>query len=100
MFTYEDTEKLFDGKDLDVFEHVFHRKEGERAQQASKDGAQRQVRPEYKLRNKYFVALSFAELVAGVDDPAERVQWANKVEEAKGSYGMLSKEYRRNIRAS
>lgn len=100
MFTYEDTEKLFGGKDLEVFEHVFYRMEGEKAQQASSDGTQRQVRPEYKLRNKYFIALSFAELVAAVDDPTERNQWTDKVAEAKRSYGMLSKEYRRNIRAT
>jgi tRNA(Arg) A34 adenosine deaminase TadA len=101
MFTYEDTDKLFDiNGDLDIFAHVFHLKEDERAQQASKDGTQKQVRPEYKLQNKYFVALSFAELGAAIDDPAEKDKWASEVEEVKRSYGKLSKEYRKNTGAS
>jgi hypothetical protein len=97
MFTYEDTDELFDIRgDLDVFEHVFHRAEGETAQQASVNRERKQVRPEYKLRNKYFVALSFAELVAAVDGQDERHIWARKVEEVKRRYGSLSPEYRKN----
>ena len=97
-FTYEDTDKLFDvNGDLDIFAHVFHLNRDERPQQASKDGTQKQVRPEYKLQNKYFVALSFAELVAAIDDPAEKDRWAEKVEKTKYNYGMLIKEYRNNI---
>lgn len=98
MFTYEDTDQLFDIRgDLDVFEHVFHLKESEKAQVASVDGTKKQVRPEYNLRNKYFVALSFSELVAAVEDPEERRQWAQKVEDVKRSYGSLSPEYRKNM---
>ncbi|KAJ9654247.1 hypothetical protein H2198_006707 [Neophaeococcomyces mojaviensis] len=97
MFTYEDTDKLFDIRgDLDVFEHVFHLNGGETAQQASSDGSKKQVRPEYKLRNKYFVALSFAELVAAVEDSGKREDWARRVEKVKRTYGSLSPEYRKN----
>jgi len=53
MFTYEDTDELFDIRgNLDVFEHVFHSVEGETAQQASVDGKRKHVRPEYNLRNE------------------------------------------------
>lgn len=95
MFTYEDTDELFDIRgDLDVFEHVFYRNEGQTAQQATQERAQ--VRPEYKLRNKYFVALSFAELVATVKNLDDQHAWARKVEEVKRTYGSLSPEYRKN----
>ena len=97
LFTYEDTDELFDiNGDLDIFAHVFHLKEDEKAQQARRDRTRKQIRPEYKLRNKYFVALSFAELVAAIEDETERDQWAEKVEETKRNYGMISKEYRKN----
>lgn len=97
MFTYEDTDKLFDiNGDLDIFVHVFHLKADETARQASVDGSQKQVRPEYKLQNKYFVAVSFAELVAAIPDSGEQGRWADRVEDVKRSYGQLSKEYRKN----
>ena len=98
MYTYEETADWFECRgDLDIFASVFNVRTGEKAAQASLDGKQPQVRPEYKLTNSYFVALSFAELVAAIKDPKEREQWAKKVEEVKKSYGSLSEAYRRNV---
>ena len=98
MYTYEETHNIFECHgDLDVFQHVFHLKEGESAQQAGKDGKQKQVRPQYNLRNQFFVALSFAELVAAISDEGEKDKWAKKVEEVKESYGSLAEAYRRNM---
>jgi hypothetical protein len=48
------------------------------------------------LRNKYFIAVSFAELVVEIEDATERDQWADMVEDVKQGYGRLSKEYRKN----
>ena len=96
-FTYEETADLFGiGADLDVFGQVFHVKEGEKAAQASPDGKQPQVRPEYNLRNRYFVALSFAELLAAVEDSNARNKWAIRAEEVKKSYGSLAEPYRKH----
>jgi len=98
MYTYEETHNIFECHgDLDIFQHVFHSKEGESAQQASKDGKQKQVRPQYNLRNQFFVALSFAELVAAISNEKEKDKWADKVEEVKKSYGSLAEAYRRNM---
>lgn len=96
MYTYEETHHIFECHgDLDFFNAVFHVEPGT-AQQASIDGKQKQVRPQYNLRNDCFVALSFAELVAAIEDPSQRQQWADKVESVKVSYGRLSEAYRRN----
>ena len=96
MFTYEETDGLFGIKgDLDVFKQVFYRDEGVKARQAGVDGEQR--RPEYRLTNKYFVALSFAELVLAVEDLEERAVWTRRVEEVKRSYGSLSAEFRKRV---
>lgn len=98
VWTYEETDTMFSiAEDLDTFTELHHSKHGEFAQQASKDGMKEQVRPEYKRRNKYFCALSFAELVAAVKDPAGRDRWEAKVEEVKRSYGSLSKKYREHF---
>ncbi|KAK8213544.1 hypothetical protein M8818_002846 [Zalaria obscura] len=98
MYTYEETHHVFECRgDLDIFEAVFYANEGETATQASVDGKQKQVRPQYKLRNRYFVARSFAELVAAVEDEGEREAWKEKVEGVKRSYGRLAEAYRRNM---
>ena len=98
MYTYEETHHIFECHgDLDVFEHVFNVREGESARQASKDGKVGQVRPQYKLRNSFFVALSFAELVAAIADHGEKEIWAGEVERVKKDYGSLAEAYRRNM---
>jgi len=98
MYTYEETHHIFECQgDLDIFEHVFNVRDGETPRQASVDGKEPQVRPQYKLRNRYFVSLSFAELVAAIDDDEEKKKWADKVEEVKRSYGRLAEAYRRNM---
>ena len=98
MYTYEETDKIFECTgDLEVFEHVFNVRGGETAQQASKDGKQKQVRPEYKLQNKYFVCLSFAELLAAIKDPTKQDEWEAKIEQVKKKYGSLAEPYRRNM---
>lgn len=61
------------------------------------DGKQEPVRPEYKLRNKYWVALSFEELVAAVEGKKEKEKWAQEVERVKKSYGSISEAYRRKF---
>lgn len=97
MYTYEETHYIFECHgDLDVFKHVFNVRD-ETAQQASLDGKQKQVRPQYKTQNEVLVALSFAELLAVIEDKSEQEKWAKKVEEVKHSYGMLAEAYRRNV---
>ncbi|GAB1215522.1 hypothetical protein ATERTT37_004713 [Aspergillus terreus] len=98
MYTYEETHHIFECHgDLDIFNDVFNVREGEEARQASVDGTQAQVRPQYKLRSKRLVALSFAELVAAIGDKSEQEQYVAKVEGVKRSYGRLSEAYRRNL---
>lgn len=53
--------------DLDAHAHVFHYGL-EKVQAAGRDGKVKQRRPEYKMRNKYFVTLSFVELVRAIED--------------------------------
>ncbi|CRG84129.1 hypothetical protein PISL3812_01456 [Talaromyces islandicus] len=98
MYTYEETHHVFECHgDLDIFNDVFNVREGEVARQASLDGVQGQVRPQYKLRSDRLVALSFAELLASIEDGAVQAEYVAKVEEVKKSYGRLSEAYRRNM---
>jgi tRNA(Arg) A34 adenosine deaminase TadA len=97
MYTYEETHNVFEcPEDIDYFNVVFNVREGEEARQASLDGRQPQVRPQYKLRSELLVALSFAELLAAIEDEAGKQKWAEKVEGVKKSYGCLAEAYRRN----
>lgn len=98
MYTYEETHHVFECHgDLDIFNAQFNVRDGEQARQASLDGKHPQVRPQYKLRSEVLVALSFAELLAAIEDEAEKKKWAGKVEGVKRSYGRLAEAYRRNM---
>jgi tRNA(Arg) A34 adenosine deaminase TadA len=98
MYTYEETHHVFECHgDLDIFNDVFNVREGEVARQASLDGVQGQVRPQYKLRSDRLVALSFAELLASIEDRKLQAEYVAKVEGVKKSYGRLSEAYRRNM---
>ncbi|CAL5872082.1 uncharacterized protein PFLUO_LOCUS6339 [Penicillium psychrofluorescens] len=98
MYTYEETHYVFECHgDLDIFNDVFNIRQGEVAGQASLDGSAPQVRPQYKLRSKRLVALSFAELLAAIEDKEEQARYVEKVEEVKKSYGRLAEAYRRNM---
>jgi tRNA(Arg) A34 adenosine deaminase TadA len=98
MYTYEETHFVFECHgDLDILNAVFNVREGETARQASLDGKFPQVRPQYNLRSERLVALSFAELLAAIEDKEDREKWAEKVEGVKKSYGRLAEAYRRNM---
>jgi tRNA(Arg) A34 adenosine deaminase TadA len=98
LYTYEETHFVFECHgDLDIFNDVFNVREGEVARQASLDGVQSQVRPQYKLRSDRLVALSFAELLASISDRTVQAEYVAKVEGVKKSYGRLSEAYRRNL---
>ncbi|RDW63082.1 uncharacterized protein DSM5745_10193 [Aspergillus mulundensis] len=97
MYTYEETHAVFECHgDLDIFNEVFHVAEGD-ARQASLDGREKQVRPQYKLRSGRLVATSFAELLAAIEDGNVQKEYVGLVEGVKRSYGRLSEAYRRNM---
>lgn len=98
MYTYEETHAVFEcSGDLDIFNDVFNVREDQVATQASLDGVQGQVRPQYKLRSDRLVALSFAELLASISDSTKQAEYVARVEGVKKSYGRLSEAYRRNM---
>ncbi|KAJ0414608.1 cytidine deaminase-like protein [Aspergillus carlsbadensis] len=98
MYTYEETHYVFECHgDLDIFNDVFNVREGEVARQASLDGKGGQVRPQYKLRSERLVALSFAEILAAIENKEKQAEYVTKVESVKKSYGRLSEAYRRNM---
>ncbi|KAL4901567.1 hypothetical protein BDW74DRAFT_71169 [Aspergillus multicolor] len=98
MYTYEETQHIFECHgDLDIFNEVFNVREGEVARQASLDGKEKQVRPQYKLRSGRLVATSFAELLAAIEDKSVQEEYVGLVEGVKRSYGRLSEAYRRNM---
>ena len=97
LYTYEETDKIFEcAGDLDIFKHVFHL-DHSHGPAAVATATTKQIRPEYNLVNKYFVALSFAELVEAVEDESERETLRMEVESVKKSYGSLAEAYRRNM---
>ena len=88
LFTYEDSRDLFSiPYDIDILEEVFRvRAEGEADEALAK-------RSLYNRTNKFFTAKSLADVVAEIEDEAERTRLAGEVERVKGLYNALSETY-------
>ncbi len=88
LFTYEDSRDLFDiPYDIDILESVF------RVPAPGDTPETLAARPLYNKTNKFFRAASLTDLVAQVEDPAERARWAAEVARVKALYGALSETY-------
>lgn len=88
LFTYEDSRDLFSiPYDIDILQEVFRvRAPGESDEALA-------ARPLYNRTNKFFTGRSLAEVVEGVEDPAERERWVGEIERVKGLYNGLSETY-------
>lgn len=89
LFTYEDSRDLFAiPYDISILEEVFRVKavDGE----SDEALARREL---YNRQNKFFTAKSFADLVAEIDDEAEREKWTAEIARVKGLYNALSQTY-------
>ncbi|KAI3394423.1 hypothetical protein diail_2673 [Diaporthe ilicicola] len=88
LFTYEDSRDLFSiPYDIDILQEVFRvRAPGDTDESLA-------GRPLYNRTNKFFTGRSLAELVAEVEDPAEREKWLGEIERVKKLYNGLSETY-------
>ncbi|KJR86334.1 CMP/dCMP deaminase zinc-binding protein [Sporothrix schenckii 1099-18] len=88
LFTYEDSRDLFAiPYDIDILESVF------RVPAPGDTPATLAERPLYNKTNKFFTSASLADLVARIEDPAERAHWAAEVARVKALYRQLSETY-------
>ncbi|KAL9111295.1 MAG: hypothetical protein Q9227_004172 [Pyrenula ochraceoflavens] len=88
LFTYEDTKDAFGiPHDLDILHEVFRVP----AQGESPDQMQR--RAEYNRQNKFFTAISFADLVEQIDDTQKKITLKRELERIKTEYLKLGDEY-------
>lgn len=88
LFTYEDSRDLFSiPHDINILQEVFRvRAPGD----TDESLASREL---YNRRNKFMEGRSLAELVAQVEDPAERQKWEGEIERLKKVYGQLADTY-------
>jgi len=87
LFTYEDSRDLFAiPYDIEILEEVFRVKGGETDEQV-------QQRALYNKNNKFFQGKSLADLVALLDDEAERTKWTSEIQRVKALYNSLSETY-------
>ncbi|CAK7213598.1 hypothetical protein SCUCBS95973_001853 [Sporothrix curviconia] len=94
LFTYEDSRDLFAiPYDIDILESVF------RVPAPGDTPATLADRPLYNKTNKFFTSASLADLVAQIEDPAERAHWAAEVARVKALYGQLSETYQEGKKA-
>ncbi|ERS97123.1 hypothetical protein HMPREF1624_06453 [Sporothrix schenckii ATCC 58251] len=88
LFTYEDSRDLFAiPYDIDILESVF------RVPAPGDTPATLAERPLYNKTNKFFTSASLTDLVARIEDPAERAHWAAEVARVKALYRQLSETY-------
>ncbi|CAK7267287.1 hypothetical protein SEPCBS119000_002465 [Sporothrix epigloea] len=88
LFTYEDSRDLFAiPYDIDILESVF------RVPAPADTPTTLAGRPLYNKTNKFFTSASLADLVAQIQDPAERAHWAAEVARVKSLYAQLSETY-------
>ncbi|KAJ6439746.1 cytidine/deoxycytidylate deaminase family protein [Purpureocillium lavendulum] len=87
LFTYEDSRDLFAiPYDIEILEEVFRVKGAETDEQVK----QREL---YNRSNKFFKGRSLADLVALLDDEAERAKWTAEIQRVKALYNSLSETY-------
>lgn len=90
LFTYEDSRDLFAiPYDIDILQSVF--------QVASPGDSPETLaaKPLYNRQNKFFTARSIADVVATIDDEAERVRLEGEVARVKTMYNELSDTYQK-----
>ena len=91
LFTYEDTKDAFAiPYDLDILHEVF------RVPTQGESPDQMLRRPEYNRRNKFFTAVSFADLVERVQDPETKSLLGSELARLKTDYLKLGDEYQQS----
>ena len=88
LFTYEDSRDGFAMPlDLDILEQVY------KVKASRESDSDYQKRPLYNKSNKFFVAVSCAELLEQIADEGDKQKWGTEVQRIKGLYAELSKRY-------
>ncbi|CAK7564250.1 MAG: hypothetical protein SEPTF4163_002137 [Sporothrix epigloea] len=94
LFTYEDSRDLFAiPHDIDITVSVF------RVPAPGDTPETLANRPLYNKNNKFFTSASLADLIAKIEDPAERAHWAAEVARVKSMYVQLSDKYQEGKKA-
>ncbi|KYK60253.1 cytidine/deoxycytidylate deaminase family protein [Drechmeria coniospora] len=92
LFSYEDSRDLFSiPYDIDILQEVFRVRGEETDEQLS-------GRALYNKTNKFFSGRSMADVVAGLEDEAERTKWTAEIQRVKGIYKELSERYQEGKR--
>jgi tRNA(Arg) A34 adenosine deaminase TadA len=90
LFTYEDSRDLFGiPYDIDILQSVY---------QVASPGDTPEIlaeKPLYNRTNKFFKARSIADLVASIEDEAEKNKWTAEIARIKGIYNDLSDTYQK-----
>lgn len=93
LFTYEDSRDLFAiPYDIDILEQVFRVQGHETDEQVGR-------RALYNKKNKFFTAKSFADVIADVEDDAQRTRLTKEMERVKALYRGLSETYQEGKKA-
>lgn len=90
LFTYEDSRDLFGiPYDIDILQSVY--------QVASPEDTPEMLaaKPLYNHTNKFFKARSVADVVATIEDEAERIKWTSEIARIKAMYNDLSDTYQK-----
>lgn len=93
LFTHDDSRRLFSiPYDIDVLQEVFCVRGGETGETA-------EGRRLYNRSNKFFEGRSLADVVAEIDDPAERQKWREETQRVKDMYDSLHQSYQEAMSA-
>ena len=90
LFTYEDSRDLFGiPYDIDILQSVY------RVASPTDTPETLEARPLYNRTNKFFKARSVADVVATIEDEAERNKWTAEITRIKAMYNELSDTYQK-----
>jgi tRNA(Arg) A34 adenosine deaminase TadA len=90
LFTYEDSRDLFGiPYDIDILQSVYQ------VPGPSDTEASLAAKPLYNRENKFFKARSVADVVATIEDEAERGKWMEEIARVKAMYNELSDTYQK-----
>jgi tRNA(Arg) A34 adenosine deaminase TadA len=93
LFTYEDSRDLFSiPYDIEILEQVFRVKGEETEDQVGR-------RALYNRKNRFFTAKSVADVVAKIEDEAERERLMGEIERVRELYSNLSEVYQEGKKA-
>jgi tRNA(Arg) A34 adenosine deaminase TadA len=90
LFTYEDSRDLFGiPYDIDILQSVYQ------VPSPTDTPETLAARPHYNRTNKFFKARSVADVVATIEDEAEKTKWTAEIARVKEMYNELSDTYQK-----